>query len=336
MKEIQKKFYLTLLSIAGLEKAMNRGKSSETVEFMHHPAPPVSPPLLFDRDLLARRRSRPAFSPGAPDFLLDRAREEILFRLDAMPASRGRAPRQPPAPGLALDTALELGAHDGRLTEALRQRPYIGTAIAAESCPALLARLQTPKLLCDEEAPPFRDQSLDLVVSSLALHLVNDLPGALVQIRRALKPGGLFLAAVLGGSTLRELREVLTQAEIETLGGASPRIPPMADVRDLGALLQRAGFALPVADSDRFTVTYPSPMALMREARSIGGGNILIARRKTPLRRATLLRAAQIYEERFSTEDGRAAASFEIIFLTGQAPADASGLRHYVSHLQQK
>jgi SAM-dependent methyltransferase len=288
----------------------------------------TAPPLLFDRRLLVRRRSRPAFSPGAPDFLLDRACEEIVDRLDALPAHK--------ASGRQFPLAVDLGAHDGRLTALLRQRPYVGAVIAAESAPLLLSRLDAPKVLCDEELLPFADQSLDLVASALALHVVNDLPGTLVQIRRALKPGGVFLAAALGGSTLMELREALMQAELDTLGGASPRVAPMADVRDFGALLQRAGFALPVADADRFTVTYPSVMALMREARAIGGGNVLAARRRKPLARATLHRAVEIYEERFSTGGGRVSASFEIICLTGQAPAGDNHARHYVSHLQQE
>jgi SAM-dependent methyltransferase len=289
---------------------------------------PPAPPQIFDRRLLVRRRSRPAFSPGAPDFLLHRAREEIIDRLDVMPA-RGSSAQQFPL-------AVDLGAHDGGLTAMLRQRPYIGAVIAAESAPSLLSGLAAPKVLCDEEALPFADQSLDLVASALALHLVNDLPGTLVQIRRALKPGGVFLAAVLGGSTLAELREALMQAELDATGGASPRVAPMADVRDFGALLQRAGFALPVADSDRFTVTYPSVMALMREARAIGGGNVLVARRRTPLARAALQRAVEIYEDRFSIGGGRISASFEIICLTGQAPATEDHMRHYVSHLQQE
>jgi SAM-dependent methyltransferase len=287
-----------------------------------------APPQLFDRRLLVRRRSRPEFSPGAPDFLLDRACEEIIDRLDALPAHRSS--------GLQFPLAVDLGAHDGRLTAALRQRPYVGATIAAESEPGLLARLAAPKVLCDEEQLPFADQSLDLVASALALHVVNDLPGTLVQIRRTLKPGGVFLAAALGGSTLTELREVLMQAELDVTGGASPRVAPMADVRDFGMLLQRAGFALPVADSDRFTVTYPSVMALMREARAIGGGNVLAARRRTPLARAALQRAIEIYEDRFSTGEGRISASFEIICLTGQAPAAGDRMRPYVSHLQQE
>jgi SAM-dependent methyltransferase len=315
---------------------MNRSKRIATVDFPPHPSPPSgtaapmppAPPQLFDRRLLVRRRSRPAFSPGAPDFLLDRAREDIIDRLDALPAYGPSAQHFP--------LAVDLGAHDGGLAAALRQRPYIGAVIAAESEPGLLSRLAAPKVLCDEELLPFADQSLDLVASALALHVVNDLPGTLVQIRRALKPGGVFLAAALGGSTLTELREALMQAELDTTGGASPRVAPMADVRDFGSLLQRAGFALPVADADRFTVTYPSVMALMREARAIGGGNVLAARRKTPLARATLQRTVELYEERFSTGDGRIFASFEIICLTGQAPAGEDHMRHYVSHLQQE
>lgn len=287
-----------------------------------------SPPRLFDRRLLVRRRARPAFSPGAPDFLLERACEEIIYRLDALPA--------PDAGTQKFPLAVDLGAHGGLLTALLRQRPYVGAAIATESCPALLSGLGEPRLLCDEELLPFRDQSVDLVVSALALHLVNDLPGTLIQIRRALKPGGVFMAAALGGSTLTELREALMLAELDTQGGASPRIPPMADVRDYGTLLQRAGFAWPVADSDRFTVTYPSAMALMREARAIGGGNVLLARRRAPLSRATLQRAVEIYTERFSTDPDRVSASFEIICLTGQAPAADNHMRHYVSHLQQE
>lgn len=281
----------------------------------------MSPPLLFDRRLLALRRSRPAFRPGVPGFLLDRACEEISDRLDSL------APRR-------FAAALDLGAQDGRLTALLGGKPFIGLTVATESSLALAAALPDPKAVCDEDLLPFRDQAFDLIVSALALHLVNDLPGALIQIRKALRPGGLFLAALFGGATLSELREVLTAAELETKGGASPRVAPMADVRDCGALLQRAGFARPVADSDRFTVTYPTALALLREARAISGGNVLAQRSRTPLARTTLARAIQLYEERHGTEDGRVRASFEILFLTGQAPAAGDG-GGYVSHLQQ-
>ena len=156
------------------------------------------------------------------------------------------------------------------------------------------------RVVADEEALPFGDGSLDLVVSALALQFVNDLPGTLVQIRRALKPDGLFLAALLGGDTLTELRQAFAAAEAEIEGGISPRVAPFADVRDLGALLQRAGFALPVTDVDRLTVRYASPFALMHDLRRMGATNALLERRRTPLRRATLMRMAEIYAERFA------------------------------------
>ena len=172
----------------------------------------------------------------------------------------------------------------------------------------------------DEEVLPFRDASLDLIVSGLALQHVNDLPGVLAQARRALKPDGLLLAALLGGSTLNELRSAFLAAEEEIEGGASPRVAPFADVRDLGALLQRAQLALPVVDADTVTVTYADPLALMRELRAMGATNVLRARRRAPLRRATLLRAIEIYQERFGLADGRIPATFEILTLTAWAP----------------
>ncbi|HVU40031.1 MAG TPA: methyltransferase domain-containing protein, partial [Xanthobacteraceae bacterium] len=172
----------------------------------------------------------------------------------------------------------------------------------------------------DEEALPFRDASLDLAVSALALQFVNDLPGALIQIRRALKPDGLFLAALVGGETLTELRQAFAAAESDVEGGASPRVAPFADVRAIGDLLQRAGFALPVTDSDRYTLRYETPFALMAELRRMGATNALVARRRTPLRRATLLRMAEIYRERFADSDGRVRATFEIVWLSGWAP----------------
>ena len=187
----------------------------------------------------------------------------------------------------------------------------------------LLEQCEGSRVQANEEALPFRDQSLDLVTSGLALHLVNDLPGAFVQIRRALKPDGLFLAALLGGSTLSELRNALLAAEEELEGGASPRVAPFADVQDLGALLQRAGFALPVVDADTVTVTYPDALALMRELRAMGAANALKARRQGPLRRATLVRALALYQERFGAPNGRVRATFEIITLTAWAPHES-------------
>jgi ubiquinone/menaquinone biosynthesis C-methylase UbiE len=179
------------------------------------------------------------------------------------------------------------------------------------------------KVAADIEALPFRDASPDLVVSALALQFVNDLPGTLVQVRRALKPDGLFLAALIGGDTLTELRQSFAAAEAEVEHGTSPRVAPFADVRALGALLQRAGFALPVADIDRLVVRYSSPFALMGDLRRMAATNILIERRRTALRRATLMRMAEIYAERFADADGRVRATFEIVWLSGWAPHES-------------
>ncbi len=172
----------------------------------------------------------------------------------------------------------------------------------------------------DDERLPLAPQSLDLVLSALALHFANDLPGVMAQIRRALRPDGLFLAALLGGDTLTELRQAFAAAEVELEGGLSPRVLPFADLRDLGALLQRAGFALPVADVDRVVVRYDDAFALMQDLRRMGATNVLADRRRTPLRRATLLRMAQVYAERFADSDGRIRATFDIVWLSGWAP----------------
>jgi SAM-dependent methyltransferase len=175
----------------------------------------------------------------------------------------------------------------------------------------------------DEEALPFADGSLDLVTSALSLQFVNDLPGTLIQIRRALKADGLLLAALVGGDTLIELREAFAAAETEIESGVSPRVAPFADVRAIGALLQRAGFALPVVDSDRLTVRYPTVFALMRDLRGMGATNILSERRRAPLNRATLRRMAEIYAQRFADGDGRLRATFEVVWLSGWVPHDS-------------
>jgi SAM-dependent methyltransferase len=175
----------------------------------------------------------------------------------------------------------------------------------------------------DEEALPFRDGALDLVVSALALQFVNDLPGTLIQTRRALRPDGLLLAALIGGDTLTELRQAFAAAESEIEDGISPRIAPFADVRDMGALLQRAGFALPVTDVDRVVVRYASPLALMHDLRRMGATNPLVERSRRPLRRATLRRMLEVYAERFSDADGRIRATFEIVWLSGWAPHES-------------
>lgn len=180
-----------------------------------------------------------------------------------------------------------------------------------------------PGVVCDEDFLPFASGAFDLVISALSLQWVNDLPGALVQVRQSLKPDGLFLGAVLGGETLRELADAFMASEVETVGGASPRVGPFADVRSLGALLQRAGLALPVADADRLTVNYETPFALMDDLRAMGATNVLADRSRTPLRRSILMRMAEIYVERNADERGRVPATFDIVTLTGWAPDDS-------------
>jgi len=269
-------------------------------------APPTPPsPLIFDRRLL-RARHRRAASLGPATFLLDRVADDITDRLATVKRR--------------FDLALDLGTPGEAVRAALSRVGSVGTIVAAAAFPAGGAGRVTPFVIADEEALPFGDATLDLVVSMLALQFVNDLPGTLVQIRRALKPDGLLLAALLGGETLAELRESFAAAESETTGGVSPRVAPFADLRDLGALLQRAGFALPVTDTDRLTVRYDSAFALMRDLRRMGATNILVDRRRRPLRRATLVRMAEIYAQRFADPDGRVRATFEIVWLSGWSP----------------
>ena len=219
------------------------------------------------------------------------------------------------------DLAVDLGTPTGALRRVLAEGGKVATIIAA--APYVAPRDAALGVAADEEALPFADASLDLVVSALALQFVNDLPGTLIQIRRALKADGLFLAALIGGDSLSELREAFAQAESEIEGGVSPRVAPFADLREVGALLQRAGFALPVIDSDRLTVRYNSVFDLMRDLRRMGATNSLSERRRTPLKRATLMRMAEIYAARFADADGRLRATFEIVWLSGWAPHES-------------
>jgi SAM-dependent methyltransferase len=261
---------------------------------------------IFDRHLLVQRRNRAADRIADHDFLLQRVADDLMERLAAV--------------NRTFASVACVGAYHGLLGRRLRRLPGVETVTDVEPAARLLSQCGGPRLEADEERLPFSEQSLDLVVSGLALHLVNDLPGTLIQIRRALKPDGLMLAALLGGMTLAELRTAFLTAEEELEGGASPRVAPFADVRDLGALLQRAGFALPVADSDTLTVTYKDPLALMLELRAMGASNALTERSRRSLRRATLARAMEVYAERFGLPDGRVPATFEIVTLTGWAP----------------
>jgi SAM-dependent methyltransferase len=260
-------------------------------------------PLIFDRRLLRRRRRR-ALALGPASFLLERAALDLAERLAAVLRH--------------FPLALDLGTPGDEVRAALAGFDSIGAIVAANaSGEGLRAHLL---VAADEEALPFRDGAFDLVVSALALQFVNDLPGTLVQIKRALRPDGLLLAALLGGETLTELRQSFAAAESEIESGLSPRVAPFADLRDLGALLQRAGFALPVVDSDRTTVRYDSAFALMHDLRRMGATNPLLDRRRTPLKRATLMRMAEIYQARFADADGRVRATFELMWLSGWAP----------------
>lgn len=261
--------------------------------------------IVFDR-ALGRRRLTRALAADYPDFLLARATQDLEERLSAVLRQFTVA--------ADLGTALPLAA------PVLRAKAQTLLRMAeAAGGPADLAA----DFLGDLERLPLAPACLDLAASLLALHGVNDLPGALIQIRRALRPDGLFIGCLLGGRTLNELRQVLLEAEAETSGGVSPRIAPFADLRDLGSLLQRAGFALPVVDSEVVTVRYRDIFGLLRDLRGMGWGNALSARRRSGMRRDTLMRAASLYAERFADPDGRLRATFEIVWLSGWAPHES-------------
>jgi SAM-dependent methyltransferase len=266
-----------------------------------------SGPKIFDRRLLRVRRRR-ARALGPATFLLDHAATELAERLSAVL-------RQ-------FDIAVDLGASSDAVPRALAASGKIKTIIAASIDTAAIDK-SFLRVGTDEEALPFADASLDLVVSVLNLQFVNDLPGTLIQIRRALKPDGLFMAAMVGGESLDELRAAFADAETDIEGGLSPRVAPFADVRELGALLQRAGFALPVVDAERLTVRYNSALALMHDLRRMGATNVMLERRRMPLKRATLQRIQAIYADRFADADGRLRAVFEIIWLSGWAPHES-------------
>jgi SAM-dependent methyltransferase len=273
----------------------------------------ADPIEVFDRRLLRTHRERAAATLPAHDFLFREVAARLVDRLADIRRD--------------FSFALDLGCHNGIVAQAIQQLPAekIGTLVQADLSPRMAAAARdntgVPALAADEERLPFEDASFDLIVSCASLHHVNDLPGALVQIQRALKPDGVFLAALFGGATLTELRQAWLAAETAEEGGAGPRVAPFADLRDAAGLLQRAGFALPVADSDTITVTYDNPLKLMADLRAMGEANVMAERRRTPTRRATLLAAAENYMAQFGGSDGRAPATFQILYLTGWAPA---------------
>lgn len=269
-----------------------------------------SPLRVFDRRLLRMHRDRAASTVHGHDFLFREVAERLTERLDDV---KRRFP-----------LALDLGCHAGHVKRALQQRRNVGALVQCDLSPgmAALAGIGAPAVAADEEALPFADSSFDLVVSSLALHWVNDLPGTLAQVRRCLKPDGLFLAAFFGGETLRELRDAFMQAELAEQGGASAHVAPFADIRDAGGLLPRAGFALPVADTETIVVTYRDAFGLMADLRGMGETNVGMLRAAfTP--RATLARMAQTYAERYGDADTRIPANFQVIYLTAWAPDDS-------------
>jgi NADH dehydrogenase [ubiquinone] 1 alpha subcomplex assembly factor 5 len=269
----------------------------------------TDPLLVFDRSTLRRRRERAARNWSDQAFLKREIAARVVERLDDV---RRR-----------FDLALDLGCHGDEIAAALDGNVNVGTLVRADLGFGFAQGAAGPALVTDEEALPFASRSFDLILSAMNLHWVNDLPGTLIQISRILKPDGLFLGAMLGGGTLWQLRQALAAAESEVEGGLSPRVSPFAELRDAAGLLQRAGFALPVADSETIEVDYESALALMRDLGAMGESNLIAERRRGLARRATLLRAAEIYGERFALPSGRVSASFEVLFLHGWAPHPA-------------
>jgi SAM-dependent methyltransferase len=263
--------------------------------------------LVFDRALVRRHRERAVLDGDAHGFLFEEVASRLCDRLSDV--TRRFA------------SGIDIGTRAGHMARAALATGRVDRMIATDPSPLLAARAPVPAFAADEEALPLALGSVDLAMSALALHWVNDLPGTLLQIRQALKPDGLFLAALFGGETLIELRQALFDAELAIAGGVAPRISPMADLRDAAGLLGRAGFALPVADRDRLTVAYADPFALMRDLRAMGEGNAVQLRSTAPLRRAVLMEAARLYQARHSLPQGRVKATFEVLYLSGWAPA---------------
>jgi SAM-dependent methyltransferase len=265
--------------------------------------------IIFDTARIAANRHRALRNNDTKAaFLLDIAAEELGERLAVVERTFEQAVELHGATGAAARAAKATGKID-HLTRVESEEGYVTADDTFVEAPL--------------EDIPLEPQSANLILAPLSLHLTNDTPGVFIQIRRALKPDGLFLAAIPGSGTLQELREVLLAAEIEMTGGASPRVIPFADVRDVGGLMQRAGFALPVIDAETYTVRYDSIFPLMRDLRAMGMSNPLAERSRKPLTRAFFLRAAEIYAERYSDPDGRIRATFSMIYVSGWAPHES-------------
>ena len=273
----------------------------------------ADPITVFDRHILKLRRDRAASRASEFNFLFAETADRLADRLEDTTRSFPRA--------------VDLGCHSGELAQILAASSRVETLhqadISYRYAKAARDLNGRSSMVADEEFLPFAEGSLDLILSNLSLHWVNDLPGMLLQARRALKPDGLFLASMLGGETLKDLREALMTAEAEEEGGVSPRVSPFVDVKDAGALLQRSGFALPVVDADDITIDYPDALKLMRDLSGMGESNIVAKRSKKFTKRSTLARAAAIYHERHGREDDRVHAKFQVIYLTGWAPDES-------------
>jgi SAM-dependent methyltransferase len=265
---------------------------------------------IFDRRKIEANKARASAQLAQHDFLHRYAADEIAARLKLVERE--------------FRLIADIGAGHGVLTAAVRSAFPSARVVSVEPSAALLPHVSAGlRVQAREDALPLHEGAFDLIVSGFGLHLVNDLPGALVQMRRALKPDGLVMAALAGGDTLSELREALMLAEIDLSGGVSPRVFPTADVREMGGLLQRAGFALPVADAERLTVTYTDAIALMRDLRAMGAANALLSRSRRPMSRAMLAHTAALYAEKFPAPGGRVRATFEIVFLSGWSPHES-------------
>ncbi|WND01368.1 methyltransferase domain-containing protein [Temperatibacter marinus] len=256
---------------------------------------------IFDRDLLKARRVKALQQQDQFDFLHREVADRLSERVEEVKRD--------------FETPLQMGLLGG-LLPCLRNHSNLTRADRVAIDTDLVLSL-------DEEFLDLDEKGYDLFVSHMLLHWVNDLPGALVQMNRVLKPDGLFLASLIGGESLKELRDCLLRAETEISGGVSPRVSPFVDVRDAGSLLQRAGFALPVTDLDTITIEYENPLKLMQDLKGMGESNAILERRKGATPPRILMRAAEIYLERYRLPNGRIPATFQIIYLTGWAPHES-------------
>lgn len=264
------------------------------------------PNSIFDRSLLKKRRARAAPHFADYDFLKREACEQLADRLQDMARS--------------FPLALDLGCHSGQMLQTLKDRGNIQRLVQADICPKMITQTVGERIICDEEWLPFSDNSFDLVLSAWNLHWVNDLPGALIQIRRILKPDGLFLAVLPGAHSLRELRMSIADIQAQQTGGISPHVAPFIEVRDAGNLLSRAGFALPVVDSDTLTITYEHALMLMHDLRGMGENNMMIEQNKRIPSRDFFAQIAAHYAQHFNNNEGRINATMELITLTAWAP----------------